>query len=147
MHHKSSTSAKAKASRKGRLVLQALARKVRAKAKHNQAVHNLKVKLVHPSRVKDQVVPLPVRVRRTRPALDKRALLALVQAVNRELFPFLQVLWVQAMAKAKDLKGNPELNKQARGRARILVRVPVGNLVFPVASKVQVKVAIAQRVT
>ncbi|MFT6056665.1 MAG: hypothetical protein ACJAS2_000941 [Pseudohongiellaceae bacterium] len=51
------------------------------------------------------------------------------------------------MAKDKDLKGNLKLSKQARGRARILVRVAVGNLVFPVASKVQGKVAIAQQVT
>ncbi|MFT6092370.1 MAG: hypothetical protein ACJA2Q_000257 [Pseudohongiellaceae bacterium] len=48
---------------------------------------------------------------------------------------------------ARDLKGNRKLNKQARGRVRILVKVLVGNLVFLVASKVQGKVAIAQQVT
>ena len=102
---------------------------------------------MRPNRARVQVTPLPVRVRRTQPVPGRRVLLvltlALVQAVNSELFPFLRV----QMARAKGLKGSPEPNKQARGRVRILVRVLVGNLVFPVGSKGQGKAAIAQQVT
>jgi hypothetical protein len=142
-----------KANLQGKLVLQAPARKARDKRKLVLQARvrkaRVKAKLMHPNRIRIQAIPLPVRVRRTRLARDRRILLvlalALVQAVNSVLFPSLRVLKVQAMGK--DLRVKPQLNKQAQGRARILAKVLVVGLVFPLGSKVQSKVAIAQQVT